>query len=181
MGELALDWLNLDAFPHLIMTEQLVVTWMNLRAREELARNDFLVLREGVLSTIIDSDGVRLAKLLTSCRQGAASLSLSRGDRHMVLRARGITDAQGNHIGLKFYRTDQNLVCRYADLDSAFGLTRSETLVVQHMSDGMSADQVGEKMGSTVETIRSHIRSIYKKTGANCREALLHRVRPFQL
>ena len=58
-----------------------------------------------------------------------------------------------------------------------FGLTRTEARVANAFAASGSLEQVGEHMGLSRETIRWHLRHLYRKTGTHRQAALLTRLR----
>lgn len=58
-------------------------------------------------------------------------------------------------------------------LRERFGLSKTETKVVTLVAQGVPNREVAERLGVSVETIRSHLQSAYRKTGAANRAALV--------
>jgi DNA-binding CsgD family transcriptional regulator len=54
-----------------------------------------------------------------------------------------------------------------------FRLTPAETRIAQGLLDDLSLPQLAEKLSVTENTIRTHVKSIYAKTGVNKRTALV--------
>ena len=59
-----------------------------------------------------------------------------------------------------------------ADLVARFDLTKAEASVVALVAHGLANKEVGEALGVSVETVRSHLASAYRKTGARNRAGL---------
>lgn len=59
-----------------------------------------------------------------------------------------------------------------AELVTRFELTKAEAAVVALVAHGFSNKEAGEKMGSSVETVRSQLASAFRKTGARNRAGL---------
>jgi DNA-binding CsgD family transcriptional regulator len=70
-------------------------------------------------------------------------------------------------------RLNASAVGAYAD---AHQLTPAESAVVAGLCDGLQAKEVAQRTGSSIATVRSHLRSIYYKTGARNLQDLLARV-----
>ena len=45
---------------------------------------------------------------------------------------------------------------------------------------GMNAEQISSSLEISLETVRTHIRRIYSKTGVRSREALFAQLQPFK-
>ena len=58
------------------------------------------------------------------------------------------------------------------DLVARFELTRAEASVVALVAHGLANREVGEEMGVSIETVRSHLASAFRKTGARNRAGL---------
>jgi DNA-binding CsgD family transcriptional regulator len=70
-------------------------------------------------------------------------------------------------------RLNASAVAAYAD---AHQLTPAESAVVAGLCDGLQAKEVAQRTRSSIATVRSHLRSIYYKTGARNLQDLLARV-----
>lgn len=60
------------------------------------------------------------------------------------------------------------------DFAKAHDLTGTESRVLQHLSQGLSAPRVAQALGVAVSTARSHIVALRRKTGHRSVAALLH-------
>lgn len=59
-----------------------------------------------------------------------------------------------------------------SDLVARFDLTKAEASVVALVAHGLANREAGERMGVSVETVRSHLSSAFRKTGARNRAGL---------
>jgi len=59
-----------------------------------------------------------------------------------------------------------------ADLVARFDLTKAESFIVALVAHGLSNKEVGEEMGISTETVRTHLSSAFRKTGARNRAGL---------
>ena len=60
-----------------------------------------------------------------------------------------------------------------ASLVSRFGLTRMESQVVRIVAEGATNKEAADRLELSVETVRSHLASSFRKTGASNRAALV--------
>ena len=60
--------------------------------------------------------------------------------------------------------------------ENHFGLSRSESSVCSLIRDGLKPRQIGEELGVSIATVRSHLRGIYAKTETSGQVELLHRL-----
>ena len=70
-------------------------------------------------------------------------------------------------IMLTFYSSKQSVTIDFHLLYAAFNLTPAESRVTLDLLDGLAPKQIAQKNQVHVDTIRKHIRSIYKKTATN--------------
>jgi DNA-binding NarL/FixJ family response regulator len=63
---------------------------------------------------------------------------------------------------------------KYPDPDTT-SLTQKERDVIHYLVDGMSYKQIAAQMGNTVETIRHHIKNIYRKLHVNSKAEVIGR------
>ena len=66
-----------------------------------------------------------------------------------------------------------------AELVSTFGLTCAEAEIVIALSSGSSRDEIADRRGVSVETLRSQLRSVYSKTGCSRETELVLLVKAF--
>ena len=48
-------------------------------------------------------------------------------------------------------------------------LTKRETLILEHLAEGLSADAIGSVVGISPRTVRKHLQHVYAKLGAHDR------------
>lgn len=52
-------------------------------------------------------------------------------------------------------------------------LTRKESEVLHCLSEGMRNQQIADQMGLSVNTVKTHLKNIYKKIGVDSRTAAI--------
>jgi len=57
-----------------------------------------------------------------------------------------------------------------------FGLTKTESMVTSLLAQGIGVEEIASRLGVSVYTVRTHIRSIFKKTGVSKQTELIRRV-----
>jgi len=60
--------------------------------------------------------------------------------------------------------------------DNPARLSRSEFRICAMIREGMMTKSIAEQLGIRTTTLRSHLHSIYSKTGTSCQVDLLHRL-----
>lgn len=180
---LALNWIEHDLMPRVIVAEDLAVLWSNLAGRSLLAQKRDLEERGGILATVDRSKQPALVRFVTSAEVAVSSWAFKRfdGDGHLLFRAQRIDWRGGGMFGVCFFGSGSEFQIRYADLDTIFGLTRAEHRVLLDMLEGMEADRLSEIHSVSIETTRTHIRNIYAKLQVRSREGLFHRLRPYRV
>ena len=180
---LALDWIEHDLMPRVIVADDLAILWSNIAGRSLLAQKRDLEERSGILSTVDRSKQPGLARFVTSAEVAVSSWAFKRsdGDGHLLFRAQRIDWGGGGMFGICFFGSGSEFHVRYADLDTVFGLTPAEHRVLLDMLEGFEADRLSEIHAVSIETTRTHIRNIYAKLQVRSREALFHRLRPYRI
>ena len=184
LERLALEWLDGDHQARLIVDHAFTILWSNRAAEAQLARRRDIERRGNLLAPTDAGHQLMLEQLLAEAGGSISTLCLkaANGDGHILFRAREIASRNGvGCFGLSFHRSGSEFSVRYADIDVAFGLTRSESRVLLELIDGYSADEVARNLGVSSETTRTHIRHIYAKLSVSSREELFSRIRPYRV
>ena len=182
-AELALDWLALDERARVFVSDRLTLLWANDAARHFLAEEVDLEIRDNVLSTYNRGLQPVLTAFVANCGRDLQTLCLPQegGTGRILFRAREVgAQAQSRFIGMSFHLSTKDSA-RYADLKVGFELTPTEEKVLERLLGGSTADEISFACGVSIETIRTHIRSIYNKVGVTSREALFARLRPYRI
>lgn len=180
---LALDWLETEARPRLICALDLAFLWANPAGHALLQEKD-LTLVEGRLTAGSAALQADLAAFVRGCGEAAASLRLPRPARGDFLLLHGRRLGNGGEpacVGITIARGGNGFTPRYADLGGMFQLTAAECRVLERLLRGDTVDAIAVSAGLSVETVRTHVRHIYAKLGADSREAMFARIRPFRL
>lgn len=179
-----MEWANRDRVPRLIIDAHQVVLWANAAAKADLRQRRGLDLRSGTLAAIDPSQQQLLARFIDGCTETLDTFCLPAedGDGHLLLRAQEIgRQGQTRYIGVTYTRSGTGYNAEFPDVERAFCLTQAEHRVLLQMVDGRTADEIATRTRVSVETVRSHIRSIYAKMNVASREGLFSRIQPFRL
>ena len=91
----------------------------------------------------------------------------------------GVDDGSAGVAGIVLLSNDAPLsLSKTAFLLRRFSLTRSETRCAMLFAVGCSIDEVGSELHTTRNTVKAHLRALFRKTGARRQAALvaiLHR------
>jgi len=182
LGATALQWLALDLHARLIIDEKCEILWWNQPAKELLSRQSGLEVRGDVLAVIDGSSQAKLRCLLQEARHKPTSTCIEQtgNEGWLVLRCVGVTSSADLMFCLAISRAGDGEVWRFDHLDECFGLTPAEHRVLQDLLAGYEAEALSTRLAVSMETTRTHIKSIYAKVGVNTREGLFARVRGFR-
>ncbi len=83
----------------------------------------------------------------------------------------------GNHRALVLYRNEQILFdARVAAAASAFRLTAREAEVIQQVCRGLSNAAIASRLRVTEDTVKQHLKSVFRKAGSSSRSELIARL-----
>jgi two-component system response regulator NreC len=116
------------------------------------------------LGVILYSDNVGPVALHDGLGSGASGYALKRGGLGELTQAIERVAAGGSYIDP---RLDHRVAPAAAN--SAPQLSQREREVLALMAQGLTAEAVGEQLGISVETVRTHTRNAIRKTGARNR------------
>lgn len=87
------------------------------------------------------------------------------------------TDAADSHLMLAaFERMQVGIEQRLASLRARFGLTKVQTEVLARLLSGASVKQIAQQRDASVNTIRTHVKSIFEKTACRSQRELIVRL-----
>lgn len=181
-ADYALSWLEIDSQARVIVNGARAILWSNVAAGVLLADRQGIEIRGGFLHPTDATNEDALRAFLRSADSGSSSWCIERPKRDgwVLMRARRLGWPASGVIGICFVVATDRSSARYEHLDTAFGLTKAEHRVVLDLLDGNDAETLAGRHGVSVETTRTHIRSIYQKIGVSSRERLFARLQPFR-
>lgn len=181
------DWLKcwsaLDDRARLVIDDMRTLLCADRRGRTVLRPGGGLRLRDSRVEPANAEDLPAFEDLIES-RTSLESLGLkgSHGRGHLIVQASKICERRGKTlIGLAIRVVGRSFSPRWADLKQAFHLTQSENQVVKSLLSGLSAEQIAEAHGLSLDTIRTHIRHAYDKLNVSSRDQMWHRLAPYRL
>lgn len=183
LGAAALQWLEKDAHPRLIVSERCDIHWSNPAAEQLFSRQIGLESRSHVLTATEAASQAKLKSLFQQAEREPASVCIEQAghDGWLVLRCVEVENGAGRMFCLAINRAGDGDVWQFDHLVECFGLTRAEHRVLQDLLAGHEAEALSTRHSVSIETTRSHIKSIYAKIGVNTREALFARLRGFRV
>lgn len=180
----ALSWLQSEPMPRMMVDRFGRVMWRNSAAERLLLDCPDLDARDGQLTAEDRASNAQLAAMLANAGDQVKTFSLpcEDGDGHLLFAVRRLSGHEADPVvAITVYRTGSKSAVRYASFRAAFGLTESEHHVALLLVEGRKAEEIAGVTGTSIGTVRSHIRSIYAKTDVSSREGLFRRLSPFRL
>ncbi|PWG03506.1 helix-turn-helix transcriptional regulator [Sphingosinicella humi] len=177
-------WAYNDPLPRVIIDDLRRLHWTNSAANAELASSQTFADQNGrlVIKTLGQSDAFKQFMEGADMTPSCFCVPAADGNGHMIISCQELAASnRTRYFGLLFRRAGRKEQIRCAALDQAFGLTRAEIRTLTSLLDGSTAEEISHDHGTTVATVRSHIKSIYSKLEVRSREALFHKARPFIL
>jgi DNA-binding CsgD family transcriptional regulator len=156
------------------------VLWANATALRWLEAEDCMTLVSGRLVVGQSQFAVRRLLAGASHSAGGICIPIERSSNHLILCAKRVSrGGQDETFGITAHRTDEASQSDLFGVQEVFHLTCGEFSVLQLLAQGMTAQEAARKQGTSVETVRTHIRRLYAKLEVNSREGLFTRLRPF--
>lgn len=166
------------------------VVFANAAAEEHLKNSSALKIdRKGRLSAHSPAQNRRLIALIDSVFTNAADNSLLHGGE---LRLRGTNDRDLLCLSVTPFResgkyavgspkyalvhldlTSQPASLKESDLLDTYGLTRAEARLATLLADGRDLNEIGDVLQVTQNTVRTHLKRIFSKTGTNRQSSLV--------
>lgn len=176
-------WAETHHAPIALLSRDQHLLWANDAAMALFTAGEHLVIKDGVLTSIDKVQAPRIRAFfeqLTHVSDGRICKSAE--GVSLILRAHILTLKDGSSaIALSMFSTEPGGRFIWTDFGEAFKLTRSEVEVAKRILDGAIADEVAEDLNVSVETVRSHIRSLYGKLSINSRERLFAVISPYRI
>lgn len=155
--------------------------WINEGGHNLLQSSGPLTLINGRLTATSKADQTTLDRAIAA-QLNAVVLSSPRSENSYIARLKNYAvDDDISRIALKLYSVDEPYKCFLPDLRGVFEFTAAEQRIIHHTIGGLRADLIAVQMGVTIETIRTHIRRIYAKTGVSSREELIHLINKYRV
>lgn len=82
-------------------------------------------------------------------------------------------------FGFRLALNDDNLSADHKGFESYFNLTRQEAIICRLMIQGKTVPEIVQIYGKSQDTIRFHVRNIYRKMNISSREELFAALRHF--
>jgi len=183
LARTALAWLGDDTSARIIIDGFHNLLWGNPLAEALLEARPGVEIRSGVLFAIDPLRQPQLRDLLhgAGSRPTSCCLAQPRGEGWLLIRCQRLDHVGPGRFGLSLKVAGAGeAAVSYRHLDEAFDLTTAEHRVLTGLLAGNEAELLSALHNVSIETTRSHIKSIYAKVGVKSRERLFARMQGFR-
>ena len=184
LAQTALALLANDISARIIVDRFQTLVWGNALAGVLLEGRPGIEVRGGVLLAIDPSRQSRLRDLFHGAAAAPTSCCVAqpRGEGWLLIRCQRVDRAGPSLFCLTLSVAGiRDTGVSYHHLDEAFDLTSAEHRVLIGLLAGNEAEVLSALHGVSIETTRSHIKSIYAKVGVKSRERLFARMQGFRV
>jgi len=184
----------MDRLPYgvVVLDETGAVMFANAAADEMLAEDDGLRMVRGRLSATHPGEAETLRRLVAeACARsgrvaegagGFAQVSRPSGQRPFALMVAPLrldafplaTRAPGAIVFLT--DPERPTAGVQAILSRLYGLTPSEAAVTEHLLSGRTVKEIGDRLGTSIHTTRTHLKRVLAKTGSRSQAELIRLV-----
>jgi DNA-binding CsgD family transcriptional regulator len=161
----ATNWFNVDRRPCFVVRPSGDVLAHN-PAADALMDQGVVAIRAGVLTFgRPDADGALIEALEAAAHAGGSYSHVMIRDqlglwRHLTLH-HAPNDGALIYISMRSQLLAGDLTISV--LVDGFGLTPAQAKVVVHLASGLSPKEIGRRMEISTDTVRTHLRAIYRK------------------
>jgi DNA-binding CsgD family transcriptional regulator len=156
--------------------QTLAVRWMNGSAQALVESDGPSALLSNRLYVSNKADFAVVEKLLPFEMKSFVLFDIDSKPAYIGGARRFGEDDNYSSVAVTLFRFNENERCILPDLRLALGITPTEQKVLISMASGLRADAIAKELNVTIETVRTHIRRVYAKTGAASREEILRMV-----
>lgn len=192
MGQASYEALLTDSLDHLptaimLVDDQARVVIANKQAKSLMVSHGGLAITDGILGAIAHTDSVRLREVIRSAalnavRDDACVIHGSDGTPSFIVSGLPMPDAKA-HFGIRYGAHAMLVLSSVEDrvresaakcsrLMKLFGLTRMESRVAIAIAKGGSVPEAAHELSIGSQTVRTHLREVFEKTGVNRQSAL---------
>lgn len=177
-NDFALNWLERDPSPRLVVTADLFIHWLNDAACHFLNETPGIARTDNTLCFDSIVDRHQCEMLVRSIEHSASLYLTSSQNDFLLIRAERLPDdPAGSLVALTLNSRHWTAQATRLDaIEAAFHLTRRELEIVRLLTQGMNAACIGTQVGCALETVRRHVKNIYLKVDVSNREELLNKL-----
>lgn len=168
-AEIIRAWIDRSHLGRLVVLRDGSVLYCNAAGRELLSASAALQLRDGCLraSTRGTQDQLRVAMAAESRHYLAAHS----GSQDPLMAA--IDPVDDAHVVVSLWRAARPPFALLAPLAAFYGLSQQQARVAAELVAGRTVDEIARKLSISIDTVRSHLKCVYEKTGAHSQTEVL--------
>ncbi|WP_022683365.1 helix-turn-helix transcriptional regulator [Sphingobium bisphenolivorans] len=177
---LALGWLSADFRGRLMIDPSHRIQWWNDAAQRAVTASHVVKELDGKL--ILDAPATaRLNAFLSRLKTCSDTeiLTLKDGDGHVALL--GHYDAEAEMFCLEISSSHVEERALFADFRTIYGLTESESQAALALFRGKTVAEIALDRNVSIDTVRTQVRRMYGKIGAQSREKFFKMLLPFRI
>ena len=177
---IALGWLSADFRGRLIIDPLWRIHWWNDAAKRALGASG--VVHEQDCQLVLDAATVgEFSTFLSNLKAQAdiETLTLKDGDGHFLML--GHHDPATDLFCLEVRSSHAREQAIYADFRSIYGLTESEGHAARALLGGQTVTEIARERKVALDTVRTQVRKLYGKIGAQSRETFFKMLLPFRI
>lgn len=177
---LALGWISADFRGRLIIDAHYHIQWSNDEGKCAIDASGIFQEKEGRL--IADAKlSTKLSSFLSDLKSRSEPqiLTVKDGDGHFVMF--GHHEPSTGMFCLEVSCSHAEKRVMFADFGSIYGLTESETQAALALFRGKTVLEIAQDRNVSVDTVRTQVRKLYGKIGAQSREKLFKMLMPFRI
>jgi DNA-binding CsgD family transcriptional regulator len=136
----------------------------NTAAQELLADGRGFALRDGYLAA---NDAIAEAKMRAALRGPRRRLVMARHGPRPADKVMALVTPRRNVGLVQFWRQSTLRISFLKSLADIYNLSASQARVAAEIACGRSVPRIARKMGISPDTVRSHLKSVFEKTGVH--------------
>lgn len=169
-AELIVAWFDRSPIGRMVVSRDARVTYSNGAARALLGRGGPLQVRDGALRANNAKTHEQLHAALTAkSRRYLAMSAASNGGPLMAM----IEPMDGAHAIVSMWRAARPPLAMLAPVAGFYGLSQQQARVAAELIAGRTVEEIARKLSISIDTVRSHLKGIYEKTGARSQTEVL--------
>lgn len=175
-------WLSTGRHARTVCDGQQKVLWQNDKFETLASRTGRVVITYDRLSFANKNDQALVTDFIASSDRDDFAFWVNDKEGHPVIsvQCQRISAIPGiQFFGFRFALNDDNLSADHKGFEAYFNLTRQESIVCRLMIQGKTVPEIVQIYGKSQDTIRFHVRNIYRKMNISSREELFAALRHF--
>ena len=173
LTQIIVSWFYQLQYPvALVQTDLLLIEW-NPEAFKLISRANCVVVQEGKLTLCDEAQQEKLSSLLQDETMHALFPVWTKGNVDLVIDIRSVHLSSSPAYSLVFRSLAIEHDEALASLTEKFNLTKAEQRVLSSMIESGGTRAIADRICSSVNTVKSHIKNLYRKIGVRSRTELI--------